>query len=78
MESQSMERTGLTPKMIDRIHSVIAGDALVDRVVVFGSRAKGRHREGSDIDLAVYGEGIGQRDAAIWAEELEEALFPGA
>ena len=73
---QLLERTGLTERMIEEIRSVIAEDERVDRVVLFGSRAKGSHREGSDIDLAVYGNGIGRRDASIWAERLEESLFP--
>lgn len=73
---QLVERTGLTERMIESIRSVIAGDERVERVVLFGSRAKGSYREGSDIDLAVHGEGISQRDASIWAEQLEEALFP--
>lgn len=71
-----MERTGLTERMIEEIRSVVAEDERVDRVVLFGSRAKGSHREGSDIDLAVYGNGIGRRDTSIWAERLEESLFP--
>jgi predicted nucleotidyltransferase len=62
--------------MIEEIRSVIAEDERVQRVVLFGSRAKGSYREGSDIDLAVYGKGIGRRDASIWAERLEESLFP--
>lgn len=71
-----MERSGLTEKMAEEIRSVIAADERVDCVVLFGSRAKGSHREGSDIDLAVYGKEIDRRDASIWAERLEESLFP--
>ncbi|MFO7782369.1 MAG: nucleotidyltransferase domain-containing protein [Spirochaetia bacterium] len=62
--------------MIDAIGSIIAADARVRKVILFGSRAKGSWREGSDIDLAVYGDDLGRSDAARWADELEEALFP--
>jgi predicted nucleotidyltransferase len=34
----------------------------VRRAVLFGSRAKGNFREGSDIDLALEGEGCSQKE----------------
>lgn len=45
------------------------------RLVLFGSRARGDHRERSDIDLAVYGMPDSQR-ADFWldAEELPTLL----
>lgn len=67
---------GLTPAQAATIRSVIGADARTSRILLFGSRAKGTHREGSDIDLAVAGTGLNRDDAARWAEELEEALFP--
>ena len=30
----------------------------IERVMIFGSRAKGRHKQGSDIDLALFGKDI--------------------
>lgn len=39
----------------------------VERVILFGSRARGDHRERSDIDLAVQG-----GNAACFHEDLEE------
>ena len=35
---------------------VLQSDPSVERIVVFGSRAKGTHHNGSDIDLAVQGQ----------------------
>ena len=32
--------------------------ANIKKVLIFGSRSKGTYREGSDIDLAVIGEGV--------------------
>ena len=69
-------QAGLTPAMIDAVETIIAADARVRKVILFGSRAKGSWREGSDIDLAVYGDGLGRSDAARWTDDLEEALFP--
>lgn len=73
---QMIASTGLTPRMIAKIRSVVARDSRVERIILFGSRAKGTFREGSDIDLAVHGRAISARDAAKWREELQEQLFP--
>jgi predicted nucleotidyltransferase len=42
---------------------------------VFGSRAQGRHRPESDVDLALYGE-LEERLVARIAGELEELPLP--
>jgi len=72
--------TGLSPEKIQTIRDTISGDpavsGLVRRIVLFGSRAKGTWREGSDIDLAVVGSGIPPTAGWRWSEELEERLFP--
>ncbi|MDE6349290.1 MAG: nucleotidyltransferase domain-containing protein [Bacteroides sp.] len=46
----------------------------IDKVIIFGSRAKGTYSEGSDIDLAVMGENISfdqLMDINIRIEDLE-------
>jgi predicted nucleotidyltransferase len=68
--------TGLSPDMIAKIRTYFAGEARVTRIVLFGSRAKGTWRIGSDIDLCAYGSDIQISDAARWKDDLEESLFP--
>ena len=53
----------------------LARDHGAERLVLFGSRARGDNRERSDIDLAVYGMPEAQR-GAFWldAEELPTLL----
>ena len=46
---------GLSSSTLSLIHSVFANTANIHRVRIFGSRALGRQREGSDIDLAIEG-----------------------
>lgn len=61
---------GLTPAQLDEIRRVLQAE-MVTKAVVFGSRAKGTQKTGSDIDLAVVG------DAARVADRLnEETLLP--
>ena len=71
---------GDKPHLADRMRAAIRthlyGDPRVEQVVLFGSRAKGNAREGSDIDLAVYGKELSQNDASRWSDELQEVLFP--
>lgn len=47
-----------------------------DRLVLFGSRAKGNFREGSDVDLAVWGMGWDIFLALRVKDALEEEFFP--
>lgn len=48
------ERTGIRQIVLQEI-CTLAEEYDVERVVLFGSRARGDHGERSDIDLAVYG-----------------------
>ena len=63
-------RHGLSAKTLAQIAGVLAHFPEVERVVLFGSRAKGTPRHGSDIDLALAGERvdwqtIGRIDSAL-------------
>lgn len=49
---------GLNQSDIDYILNIIKGFSEIDKVVIFGSRAKGNYSVGSDVDLAIYGEGV--------------------
>lgn len=69
-------QAALSTAMRHAIVTVLSRDSRVERVLLFGSRAKGTHREGSDIDLAVYGTKLTRADAAAWQETLEDKLFP--
>lgn len=66
----------LAPRMRRAICTVLGADERIEGVVLFGSRAKGTHREASDIDLAIYGSGLTPDDCARLREELEDNLFP--
>lgn len=46
---------GLSQKEIDTIRSVLQS-LDIQKIVLFGSRAKGNHKRGSDVDLAIIGD----------------------
>jgi uncharacterized protein len=49
---------GLPDTAIEKINAVFASFAAVERVVLYGSRAKGNYKPGSDIDLTMYGQAL--------------------
>ena len=49
-----MENTGIKETVLEAIRACAQSGGL-EKVVLFGSRARGTHREKSDIDLALFG-----------------------
>ncbi|MEO0060349.1 MAG: hypothetical protein RLZZ312_1996 [Bacteroidota bacterium] len=47
---------GLKQTTIDKINSVFEQNPEVEQVVIYGSRAMGNYRNGSDIDITLKGE----------------------
>jgi len=46
---------GLQESTIERIRAIFAKYPQVEKTVLYGSRAKGNYRDGSDIDLTLFG-----------------------
>lgn len=49
---------GLPPSVVQSIREVLSRYPQVEKATLFGSRAKGNYRNGSDIDLTLHGEGL--------------------
>ena len=49
---------GLSKPDLTYIINTISKFTEIEKAVIFGSRAKGNHKPGSDIDIAIYGEKI--------------------
>ena len=49
-------RLGITEKSYNYIVSYLKTNPNIEKVILFGSRAKGNYKNGSDIDLAIKGE----------------------
>lgn len=67
---------GLSGSTVERIRGVLAQFSEVDKAVLYGSRAKGTHRPGSDIDLTLCGSRLGQTQLARIDEALDDLLMP--
>jgi nucleotidyltransferase substrate binding protein (TIGR01987 family) len=55
---QDSGRFGLGPDQVNEIAAVIASFDRIECAVVFGSRAVGTHKPGSDVDICVFGRGL--------------------
>ena len=68
---------GLRQQDIDEIRRIIEQFSVVEEAIIFGSRAKGNYKKGSDIDIAINGKDISYDVVASLSFSLnEESLMP--
>lgn len=67
---------GLMDTQLAQIRRVLAQTPRLERAVLFGSRAKGTFKPGSDIDLALMGDAFEFRDRLRLDNELEDLDLP--
>jgi uncharacterized protein len=67
---------GLHEKIIEKIVSLFACYDQIDEVVLYGSRAKGNFKPGSDIDLTLKGKDLDLRLLNKISLELDDLLLP--
>ena len=67
---------GLKPDTIARINGVLLAHPEVEQAMLYGSRAKGNYRAGSDIDLFLKGETITLTQLMKIENELDDLLLP--
>ena len=67
---------GLTPRDINTLFSIFTKYPEVKCISIFGSRAKGNHKFGSDIDLAILNEGVNDKILYTILDEIEESTRP--
>jgi predicted nucleotidyltransferase len=67
---------GLTSETVDRIRSALARFPEVEKAVLYGSRAKGNYKRGSDIDLTLFGSGLKASVLSQINSGLDDLLLP--
>lgn len=67
---------GLPDQTVETIGSVFVTFPEVERAVLYGSRAKGNYKPGSDIDLTLFGANLTQSLCATIADALDDLLLP--
>lgn len=67
---------GLPQTTIRIIRDILAKVPAVDKAVIYGSRAKGNNRPGSDIDLTLFGRDLDLDMLGKIATDLDELPIP--
>lgn len=71
-----MQNTGLTEYQLEMLRKVFQQYPEIERVKLYGSRAKGTYNERSDIDLVAYGEQINRDIIAAVLLDLDDSDIP--
>ena len=67
---------GLTNETVAQIHEVLARFPEVEKGVLYGSRAKGNYKPGSDVDLTLMGADVTPEILGRIRGELDDGLLP--
>ncbi|MDD2729134.1 nucleotidyltransferase domain-containing protein [Malikia sp.] len=68
--------TGLPADAVQAIQQVLAACPAIGQAVLYGSRARGNYKRGSDIDLTLKGDALTYRDLLRLMDELDDLLLP--
>lgn len=69
-------RFGLKPTTISAICSVFGRYPELEQAIIYGSRAKGTYRDGSDIDLTLVGDALSYTQLNRIETEIDDLLLP--
>lgn len=67
---------GLSQATLDKLNSVFARHGAIKSVLIYGSRAKGNYRLGSDIDLTIKGDEIPFAEFMGIVDEIDDLMLP--
>lgn len=67
---------GLTDEQWGKIRSVMATNPKIDRVVLYGSRAKGNYKPFSDVDITLVGNELTHEDLNRIILAIDDLLLP--
>ncbi len=67
---------GLPDSTCTAVRQILASYPQIEKAVLYGSRAKGNDRTGSDIDLTLFGTALDHRLLLSIASALEESDIP--
>jgi len=71
-----MQDFGLPDKTLATIRHILTECPAVEKAILYGSRAKGNHRPGSDIDLTLIGDRLDLNTLGELTAQLDESSIP--
>ncbi len=72
----SQKKFGLEISTIEKINSIFLKHPKVNKVILYGSRAKGNYHQGSDIDLTLIGSTLTTSDLLRMKNDLDDSMLP--
>lgn len=76
MTEVSKQPYGLPPHVLQQLEAIFRAWPRIERVTLYGSRAKGNYRKGSDIDLCLEGQTLSVADLLKLDAEIDDLLLP--
>lgn len=74
--SKTIEIKGLSNQETEMLIKALQAHERIEKVVLFGSRALGTQRKGSDIDLALWGKNLGLSDILNISLDIDDLFLP--
>lgn len=76
MDNKTEYDFGLEPRWVEAFTSIFRKQSKIERVTIFGSRARGTQKAFSDVDFCLFGTDVSELDAQRLQQELEELYHP--
>jgi predicted nucleotidyltransferase len=76
MNTDVAAKLGLSQSTLDKLNSVFRQHSTIDSVLIYGSRAKGNYRSGSDIDLTIKGHILDFAEMMQIEDQIDELYLP--
>jgi len=67
---------GLSDKTCATIGQILGQYPQIEKAIIYGSRAKGNYKDGSDIDLTLLGQGLDHQTLLCVGSALDESDIP--
>lgn len=67
---------GIKDDYWERLETVFVSHKNIEKVILYGSRAKGTNRMYSDVDIVLVGEKINNREYTNIIQEIDDLLLP--
>ena len=67
---------GLSDKNLAELRAILSSIPHIEEAIIYGSRARGNYKNGSDIDLSLKGRDLTYHDLALLDFKLDDSYIP--
>lgn len=67
---------GLSIEDREKINNLFKQFEFIDKVILYGSRAKGNYKPSSDIDITLFGDNLTLSELQLVENEIDDLLLP--